>query len=216
MIRRLSRHLFLKLLSLALAVLLWFALVGDPELTATVNVPVQYKRLANDFEISSDFPHSVQLEVRGPSAKLSSMAAASTPVVLDLSDQQQPGERTFTIRESDVRLPPGVSLARAIPSQVRLRLERRVSREVPVEVRFAGPPPRGYRVASVKVAPPNVRIEGPATHVERIESVETDPVQLGAIVSEAEYSVQLFVGDPQVRLSSTAPVLVQVKTERVR
>ncbi|MDX2154656.1 MAG: CdaR family protein [Bryobacteraceae bacterium] len=216
MIRRLTTNLPLKLLSLALAALLWFVLVGEPELTATVSVPVQYKKLAADFEIASDFQHSVQLEVRGPSGKLSALAASQTPVILDLSEQQQPGERTFTIREHNVQLPPGVSLARAIPSQLRLRLERRVTKEVPVEIRFAGPAPAGYRVSEVQVTPEKVRIEGPSSHVERIDSVETDPVQLGSVTGEAEYQQQLFVGDPQVRLSVTSPVRVRVKTERVR
>ncbi len=215
MIRRITANFGWKLLSLAIAITLWFMIVGDPELTTTITVPVQYRRTSTDLEISSDVPHTVQLEIRGPSSKIASVLPSNTPVVLDLSNEQGAGERTFTITDDNVQLPPGVSLSRAIPAQLRLQLERRVAHSVPVQARFSSPPPQGYQIASVTSKPDHVVIRGPKSHTERIEFVETDPVDLSTVVSSAEFRVQTFVADPQVSLVQPAPVTVRVTVVKI-
>ena len=53
-----------KLLSISLAVLLWYVIVRDPDLATSVNVPVLFKGMPPDMEISSDLPERVHLEVR--------------------------------------------------------------------------------------------------------------------------------------------------------
>ncbi|MGA2592327.1 MAG: hypothetical protein ABSH32_20640 [Bryobacteraceae bacterium] len=41
-----------KLLSLAAAVLLWIAVASEPELSTFISLPVEYKNLPTDLEIS--------------------------------------------------------------------------------------------------------------------------------------------------------------------
>ncbi len=213
--RGLVKNWFWKLLSLAVAVVLWLVLVGDPETMTSVSVPIQYKNLPRDLEIASDVPESVHLELRGPSGRLAGIAAAQIAVVLDLARQPHPGERTFTIRQGDVNLPAGVELARAVPAQLRLRFERRVERDVPVQVRFAGPPPRGYRVTRTQLSAEQRKIVGPESHVNRIESVETDQIDLSGVVSEAEFHVYCFISDPLVTFKENKPISVKVWMEKI-
>jgi len=214
-LRRLTVNFSWKLLSLAIAIVLWYALIDEPELTTTISVPVQFNKTQTDIEISSEVPHNVLLEVRGPASRLAAIPASATAVVLDLSGQRQPAEKTFTIVQRDVKLPGGVILVRAIPSQLRLKLERRIGREVPVQVRFSGPPPIGYRIASVTASPDRVLITGPESHAQRVQFVETDPIELSAVVGEAGFRVQVYVPDSQVSLDEPGPVSVRVGVEKI-
>ena len=140
---------------------------------------------------------------------------ADVTVGLDLSAVERAGERTFTIGQNQVNLPFGVSLSRAIPGQVRLRFERTVTRDVPVIVRLAGPPPRGYRIARQDSVPDAVKIAGPESRVLKVAGAETDPIDLTGVAGEREFHVSTFVGDPQVRLQRTSEVSVRVKLERI-
>ncbi|MCS6954301.1 MAG: CdaR family protein [Bryobacterales bacterium] len=214
MLRRLFENFGWKLLSVGVALLLWFALVRDPRLVTSISAPVQFRNIPPDLEMSSPPPAAVHLEVEGSAAQLRPDHLAVAAVVLDLQSVYQPGERTFTIDAASVALPAGVRLVRAVPAQIRLRFERRLSREVPVQVRFAGPPQRGYRVAHQEVRPGVVRVVGPESHVRRVEYAETDPVDLSAVVGEEEFHVQAFVPDPQVRFASPASVTVRVVVEK--
>lgn len=215
MLRRLFENFGWKLLSLALAVLLWFALVGDPRVVTSISAPVQFRNIPPDLEMSSPPPTAVHLEVEGSAAQLRPDHLAVAAVVLDLKSIYQPGERTFPVDSSSVTLPAGVRLVRSVPAQIRLRFERRLSREIPVQVRFGGPPQRGYHVARYEVRPRVVRVVGPESHVTRVEFAETDPVDLSAVVGEEEFQVQAFVSDPQVRLVSPFSVTVRVVVEKI-
>jgi YbbR domain-containing protein len=203
-----------KLLSLAIAILAWFGLVGEQELTTSTSVPIVFRNLPKELEISSEVPDRIHLEIQGPVGKISHLSGPL--VMLDVSDVNRPGERTFTIRQGNTTLPAGVTLARAIPSQLRLRFERRVSREVPIQVRFSSPPPVGYQVVRQELHPSTVKIIGPESHAAQVEFVETDPIDLSQLVSEAEFRVRTYVRDPLVRIDDSSQVSVKVALEKVQ
>jgi YbbR domain-containing protein len=214
LIKAITSNLQWKALALVIAVVLWSAVVGEPELMTSQSAPVLYKNLPRDLQIASDVPDRVHLEIRGASGRLTPQQLAETAVVVDLSAVGSPVERTFTITGDSVTLPPGVKLLRAVPSQLRLRFERALSKEVPVQVR-AGKPPAGYRLASEQVSPAKLRVTGPESRVQALESAQTDPIDLGAVVGPAEFRVHAYVTDPQVRFESSPIVTVRINVTKV-
>jgi YbbR domain-containing protein len=205
-----------KLLALAIAVVLWALVASEPELSEFATVGLEYRGLPDDLEVSSDPVSSVSLELRGPSGELRGAGDGIRPaVVLDMSDVQ-PGERTFTIGEGNVKLARGVRMVRSIPSQVRFLFERRLIRFVPVVVRIAGHGQNGYTVAHQSVAPDRLEIAGPSSRVARITAAVTDPVDLSSVVGTSEFRVNAFVEDSFVRFRSSPQVVVTVTMKKKR
>jgi len=202
-----------KLFSLLAATLLWFASVDDSGVVTTVSVPIQYRNLPKDLEISSDVTDEVRVEIRGPSRKVSPASLGDVVILLDLTGINRPGERTFSVAEN-LDLPSGVALERAVPAQVRLRMERRLRKEVPVLVKFGTPPPPGYVVHFHHVLPATVHVVGPESRVRAVAAVETDPIDLGDTMKMEEFSVPTFVSDPQVRVEGSGRVVVRVEVVR--
>jgi len=212
--RSLTRNFWWKLGSLALAVVLWVAIVGEPVLVTTHSVPILYRNLPPNLLIGSDALDSVRVELRGPSGKLTATNLSDLAVMLDLSSVSGPGERTFTLSDHDLRLPEGVIFLRAVPSQLRIRFARLETKDVPVQVRIAAPPPKGYRVTRQEVAPAVLRIAGPQLRVQQTNSAETDAIDLSAITQTSQFHVSAFLADPQVRLESAPSVNVTVTIEK--
>lgn len=213
------RRLFLhnigwKLLSLGVAAMLWFFVAREPEIATTVNVPIEFKNTPEELDISSDIPDRVHLEVRGPSGRLTRDSLAEAAVVLDLASVPGPGERTFTFQDGNVKLPMGVHFFKAVPSQITMRFERLIFKTVPVRARYATGPPEGYAIVSSAFDPQTVRIEGPESHVQPIDSVSTDPIDLSNVIGAKEMRVHLNVGDPQVRMKPVAQVQFRVRLEK--
>ncbi len=203
-----------KLLSLAIAVALWLTFVESPDLVTSVSAPVEYLNVPQDMEIIPESGDRVRLEVRGPATRIRQFEQSSPAVVLDLSGVDRPGERSFTVTADQVSLPPGLTMVRAAPAQVRLRFERRGRRVVPVRVQIANPPPQGYRIQSQQVEPGEVSIVGPESRVRLIEFVETDPIDLAEVISEREFQTHVFLRDPEVRLEQPTVVKVKVTVAR--
>ena len=210
-----TKNLGWKLLSLALASLLWIALVRDPELATTVAVPVLYRGMPSDLELSGELVDRVRLEVRGPASLLTPEKLADAAVILDLGEIDHPGDRTYTIQSSNVSLPVGVTFSRAMPAQIRLHFERRISRLVPVRVRIANPPPDGYRIVSQRADPEALSVVGPQSNVEQVSFVDTDSIDLSDVYGTVQIPVNVFVDDPQVRFEGPPQVVVTVVVERV-
>jgi YbbR domain-containing protein len=214
MIRLLTANLEWKAVSLLVALGLWYFVVREPELVASQSVPIFYKDLTKDLEIGSEVPDRVHLEIRGPAGKLSPANLADAAVLLDLSSVDVPGERTFTISTPSLNLPRGVAFLRAVPSQLRLRFDRILSKEVPVQVRVGTPPPTGYRILTETVTPARLRIAGAENRVRQVESAQTDPIDLSGVIGRTELRVHAYVADPQVRFEGASAVTVNVAVEK--
>ena len=207
---RLTHNLGLKLFSLAAAFGLWLSYSGSRELTTSLPVSVQYRNIPKNIEISSNIVEQVHLILRGPAPLLARLSAAQLPVVIDLAEVSRPGTNTFTISRVNVGLPAGVVLERAIPAQIQLRTEPRISREVPVLPTFENPPD-GTGVSSWQIVPPRLTVVGPKSRVDAIESVHTDPVDVLAVPEGDEIRTAAFIGDPQVHFADSSIVVLRVQ-----
>jgi YbbR domain-containing protein len=213
--RALTDHFGWKLLSLAIAVALWFMFVGEAEVATSMPVVVRYRNAPADLEITTEQPNRLFMKVRGPVSRLSAASLAETALVLDLANVHSPGEQTLSIDEGELGLPPGVTLLRVVPSQIRVKLERRTVKMLPVDVRYASSPPAGYRIVSQRVYPPTVNVIGPESHLTRLESVGTDPIDISSTIGESEFRVPVYLSDPQLSLESALPVTVVVSLEKI-
>jgi hypothetical protein len=218
-IRLLTDHFLWKVLSLLTALMLWIAFVDEPELTTNVTAPVEFSNLASGLDLGSNVPDRVVLQLRGPRSRLSFATGPRSAVILDLKDHNRPGERTFTVEEVNLSLPAGVDLVRAVPSQIRVVLERRLRKDVPVTLRFASPPPAGYRVKWSELLPERISIVGPERRVSQIEAIETDALDFSQFRNDPEKPVEVmlnaFVSDPLVSLASPSQIRARCQLEKI-
>jgi YbbR domain-containing protein len=210
--RVLIENLVWKVLSLLIAVVIWGMVASEPELATFATVRLEYKNLPADLEISSEPVSTVSLELRGPSGELADVALKPA-VVLDMTGVQ-PGERTFAIGEEQVKLPRSLRMVRAIPSEARFHFEHRISRTVDVRPQFSGDGARVDSITEWRVEPPELAIVGPASHVARIGSVRTDPIDVSGLVGSAEFKVNAFVNDSFVRFQKSPQVKVAVTMKK--
>jgi len=122
--RVLTRNLGWKLLSVGLAVVLWIAVEGEPELVTVQAVPVFYRNVDPSLALVANPPTAVRLELRGPADVLGRDSLANVAVLLDLAGANEPGERVFPISHTNVSLPSGVNFVRADPPELKLHLDR--------------------------------------------------------------------------------------------
>ena len=211
----LTRNLGWKLLALAISVLLWVAVAREPEVATSLSVPVEFRNIPENVDIEGTLPERIQLEVRGPSGRLTRENLAAAAVVLDLSDAQ-PGERTYGIRSRYLNLPRGVVFYKAVPSQLTVRFDQLSVKEEPVQPVFVNLP-AGFRVAIQELSPAVVRIRGSQARIENIHGVKTDPLNLAGLDGEKTFQTHMNVGDPQIRiLDIPTDVSVSVKLEKMK
>ncbi|MGI9101007.1 MAG: CdaR family protein [Terriglobales bacterium] len=205
----------LKLVSLIIAALLWMAVAREPVAEVAINVPIEFHNAPEHLEISSEAIPSVQVRVRGPVRTVRELAPADVHAIIDMANAQ-PGERTYDLAPARIHVPDTVQVMQAVPSQIRVSFDTRLTKEVEVKPRVIGTFASGYRIASVTAVPASVRIVGPSTHVRSTDTAITDPVDASGVVGTATFTTHAYLSDPLVRMMDSAPIKVTVVTEKSR
>jgi YbbR domain-containing protein len=205
------RHIGLKLLSIALASLIWLVVSGEQIVERALRIPLEFTNVPPALELLGDTPTAVDVRVRGSSGALGRVAAGELVAVLDLRAARA-GRRLFHLTGDDVRAPFGIEVVQIVPSNVSVVLERSATKIVPVVPEIEGDPRDGYVVGTVSADPATVEVAGPASAVASITEAITEPVSVAGTSATVAEVANIGVADPSVRLLSptSARVVVNV------
>jgi YbbR domain-containing protein len=209
------RHVGLKLLSIAVALLLWLVVASDPIVERTLRVGLELQRTPDGIELVGSAPDLVSVRLRGPASQLSGLSPGDVSVVVDL-DGARPGRRLFTLTSTLVTAPYGLDVVQITPATLGLAFEERARRVVPVRPQIEGTLVPGHSVTNVSVTPSQVTIVGPESAVAGLSEVPTEPVSVERATTLVREAVALDVPDTGVRLEGgggTAVVTVTVSAD---
>jgi hypothetical protein len=219
MILSLKRFVFhnfgLKLLSLLLAAGLWFVIAPEEQpAEVALRAPIVFQNVPRHLEISSESIPEAQIRVRGPERVIRQLQPNEIHAEISLSGVN-PGERTFDLTSQQVRHPRDVTVVQVVPSQLHLAFDTRLTRDVEIHPRVTGSLGEGEQIVRVEVDPPRISITGPQSHVERVDSATTDPVDATGLRGSAVFTTNAYVSDPLVQVLNTSSIRVTVVVEKV-
>jgi YbbR domain-containing protein len=206
------RHTGLKLMSIALAALLWLAVAGEQIVERTLRIPLEFTNIPPQLEPVGEPPNVVDVRIRGSSGRLSRIAAGEVVAVVDLKGAR-PGQRLFHVTTADIRAPFGVAVVQVAPSSLYMMFEASATKSLPVVPEVEGEPAPGFELATRTAEPATVDVVGPQSAVAAMTSAITEPVSVEGASSTVVETVSVGVSDPAVRLRSTQPVRVTVNVK---
>lgn len=174
--KTLTNNLGIKILSLFIAVLVWFTVVSisDPVTTTKFyDIPVTFE---NEEAMTKaglvysvvDGTDLVKVTVTAPRSVLSSLDKNSFDIVADLSRRKSDNTVPLTcnIYNSDIE---NITLGH---DDVIIQVEELVTRQIAVELSTVGVPKEGYAVGEVIAEPDVVTVSGPASFMETVEKLK--------------------------------------------
>ena len=206
------RHLGLKVVSVAVALGLWFTLAGEQTVERSLRVPLELRNRPEGLELIEDPPATMEVRVRGASGLLSQLSPADVIAQVNLSSAR-PGRRFFTMSPAQVRAPFGVDVVDVTPGTISLRFERSMVRWVPLVPVIDGEPADGYVTGAVTITPDTVEIAGPESAVQRLKEATTEPVLVSGARQPVHESVAIGLPDPSLRLRSPSNAVVTVQIQ---
>jgi YbbR domain-containing protein len=178
----------LKGLSLVLAVILWFAISHVGESKLSVSVPVLPANLEKDFMIKSMDNEDVLVMISGPVSVLKNLRPKDVKVSLDLGELKN-GRHIVNIQKTDIVVPKGVEVEAVKPGYVVIEIERTLEKRLKTVVKLDNKWKALYSVKSWY--PQYVTVEGPKVSIEKIEAIDTVPIDGNFMALEEELDVAL-------------------------
>ena len=212
--RGLFDNMVLKLVSLGLAGLLWFV-IGEKTSERGLSVPVELQNVPRDLELVGEPTNVVDVRVRAAPSVIQRLTPGDVSARIDLSDVRE-GEHIVHLTSDDIRVPFGVRVVKITPSIITMAFERTQTKTVPIRPRLIGRPAPGYEVAEVTAEPAEVRVSGPRSRVQEMESAYTEPVSVDGASSTVVDTVNLGLDDPVLRVQGSPRVRVTARIREVQ
>jgi YbbR domain-containing protein len=211
---RIFSHLGLKVLSIALATLIWGLVAGQREAERSLRVPLEYRNLPDQLELLGEPASVVDVRLRGTSGALGELQGTDLVAVLNL-EGARPGRRLFHILPGDVSVPMGVKVLQIAPATLSLTFEISAVRTVPIVPDIDDEPAPGYEVGRVTADPPTVDVSGPASAVRGVTEATTEPISIRGATSSVVDTITVGVPDAAVRLRNQRSAVVTVEIRPV-
>ncbi len=174
----LLEHWSIKLLSLGLALTLWFYVTSKGKTEMTLSVPLELRNIPQALAIVGDVAGALEVRVQGQERVLRDITIGKKVFgVLDLA-LSKAGENVVPISPDDIRRPSGVTVMHLSLSEVKVRLEPLVRRAVRLKPVLHGTPASGFHVAKVTVSPAKITVEGPSSIINTLDVLQTMPIDI--------------------------------------
>ncbi|AEH43960.1 YbbR family protein [Thermodesulfatator indicus DSM 15286] len=204
-----SQNLFLKILSLAFAILLWFFVVLEDKVDKEITAQLKLVNIPQGLVLVKEPPAFIYVKVSGPRSILRNLEKNPLVITLNLKNFEA-GRHIIRIRPSKLNLPAGLSVKEISPSQVEVVLEKEAKRTVKVKPVIYGAPPPGWKIEKIEVSPSKIKIRGPRSLVFRIREIPTKPVDISSLTGEIHREVLLDL-PPLIKTDrKTVEVIVKI------
>ncbi len=173
--RWLSDNFRLKLFAFILTTLVYGIVVAGRTYERELSFTVAVDGLAEDQVLVREAPE-IRVRLVATPGGFSGLSDASRRVIhLALPPS---GKGQFHLSDADLPLPRGVKALSISPESFDLRVEKVVTKTLPVRVESKGTPAAGHQVTSLRPIPDKIQVRGPQSVFASLSSVTTEAIDV--------------------------------------
>lgn len=204
-----------KLVSLILAVGLWYYAVGEEGVEVTRTIPIEIKIEQENMSIVGKTTRVVVATLQAPRALLANLASGDLRAEHIIKKVENPGEYSFRVDPSEFQLPSEkIRVVRVEPEVIVVKIDEMIVQKRGIEPVFRGDPAFGYRLdlKKVQLDPLSVLVEGPKSQLEKVGKIKTQPIDVVGRLRSFRKTMRL-AEEPGLKLLSESIVDVYVPIE---
>ncbi len=183
-----------KLISLILAVGLWFYAVGEEGVEVTRTIPVHIKLESEKLSVVGNPTRVILATLQAPRSLLANLASEELKAEHQIRKVETPGDYSFRLEPREIRLPSEkIRVTRIEPEVIQVKIDEMIVQKLEINPAFLGEPAFGYHLdpAKVQVDPRAVLVEGPKSQLEKLTKIKTQPIDVVGRVRSFRKTVRL-------------------------
>ena len=140
------KNIDIKLLSLFLAIILWLYIAGgeNPTVENFIDVSLTQTNLGKGLVIK-EFPTNVSVGIKGPKNIINNISSHQINGIVNFSEISKEGLYKLKV---EVAPPKKTQITRIIPSEIKIEIEKVLTKEVEIEYSLIGVPEKGYSLSN--------------------------------------------------------------------
>jgi YbbR domain-containing protein len=204
-----GRNKGLKLLSLLLALALWFAVSGEERTETSLPIALEFANLPAQMAIVGEVPSELQVRIIGPQSIVNRLSQSRLTQTIDLANYES-GPHTFYLGPSSFSFPQGVMVTRIKPNPLIIRLSPTISATLPIRPVLTGNLPEGYELKSLETRPEQVTVSGPEEELKDLKFLPTHPIELSHLTESSTMRTDLDFKNLHLTWKAQVPILAEL------
>ncbi len=176
-----TENLQLKLIAAVVSILLYGLVLFQEESEGLIDYNIERidPSPESSLVITSEFPDTVRVRFRGPRSIINSVKQENLrPIKVDLSDRKG-GTSYYYFSDEHFSTPPGLKFIRVSPESVQVKMERRISHQLPIRVKTYGKLARGTELPKApEISPSVVTAIGTESSLRGLRAIETEDIDI--------------------------------------
>jgi YbbR domain-containing protein len=209
-----TKNLSLKLISILLAVILWYFVISEKGGETAISIPLDFRNIPTSLIIIKNPEESINVRISGPATLLRGLSPKRVKAIIDLSNAR-PGVAQFAIQPEQITAPRGLKVTMVSPASIVLRFDRLLSKNLPVEAILVGKPFEGFKITGVPIDPPAVEIVGAQNELRRLKRISTQEIDISGLNRDAVRKAPLNLAGLHIKSISREEVKVSLKCAKV-
>ncbi|MFH5831290.1 YbbR-like domain-containing protein [Halalkalibaculum sp. DA3122] len=190
------------IISLILALCLWFLVNLSRAYVLNVNLPIELGNIPDDRALAEDLPDFATVSVQGEGWKLLNLYNNPPQIFVDVTSGEV---NLYDQVQQQMNAIPDIDVQKVQPLVLSLNLEEKASKKVPVRPRVSVQFERQYDfIEQPRLSPDSITISGASSIVNEIEAWETDSVHLEGIRSDISRPISLKKPSKLLSISADA------------
>jgi YbbR domain-containing protein len=215
-IEKVQRHT-LKILSVLIALTLWFYVLNSEAIDSEQKIKVKYI-LPKNMVFLSFSQKEVKVRLRGSKAFIENIFSKRDFLKVDLRPEYKNIGKNFRLKflPTHLELPLGVDVLDISPKETLVELDHIGELEVPIKLQFVGTVPNDRKIKEFKLSHDSIMISGPITLLKALKKMDSLPVNLGLInKDEGTLIIELAPLDPRLYKEENFKLKLEFKTKRI-
>ncbi|HET6421558.1 MAG TPA: diadenylate cyclase CdaA [Geobacteraceae bacterium] len=211
--KRLYRNFWPKLITVLLVFTTWLIITAREGEITNIFVPATFRNLPEGFLLTKTSPDELEVQLKTFSGLIPTPKEGEVVAEVDLS-QAKEGNNNIVVKKEDIKLPSGVIVNRIKPPILKVTIEKKARKWLPVEANLVGKLEGKQRLRKIKIEPSSVLVEGSEGILSKLEAIKTEEINLSAIHQSETVERKLILPASQVRILLDGSVRVRMSVAR--
>ncbi|MBU1075977.1 MAG: hypothetical protein KKH98_01705 [Spirochaetes bacterium] len=179
-----------KIISLVVAILLWFYINYEQLPQKYFSVALIVKNIPKGMAIADPFNNMITIKIKGPKDTIQSINVKYLKAEMDLKNAAI-GKNKFPVLVHLTKKYNRVRIASTEPEEININMDKLVLKELPVSITIINSPAEGYLKTGESFSPKTILVGGPVSLINTMEAVRTIPVDIGGVTGSIHKTVEL-------------------------
>jgi hypothetical protein len=183
------KNIGLKLISVLIAISLWFVVLNSDVTQMQIYVPVKLENIKEGY-IAVTNTTLLNVEVKGSNLLLKNISHRDILINIDVSHFKT-GNTKYKIKNTDIKTPKGIDVVRIEQKEIDIHIDKLIKKELKVVPIFLGEPKEGFKVESVNIYPEIVKVTGAQSKLKNTDFIETLPINISGKQNAVIFAIGL-------------------------